>query len=269
MNQERLSLIDRIGLLTALVLLSFSLTRIVHSPQFFLSVNLFGVNLSYPININMIITFLAAGMTASGMNSIMQVHPEIGNSRTSQHWLIPTLTTFIIGFSLALFPNNTIWWAVFCVGALLLTLVFWAEYLVVSATSSGYTLARAGLTALAYALFLILLASLRFGGTRLIISAPAIFLAAGLISLRILNMDGIDRWDFPWAVGIGLVCMQLGAGLHYWKITPLQYGLILTGVLYGLTSLSVSTTEGIPFKRALTQPLIVVLISSVAAIFIK
>jgi hypothetical protein len=97
---------------------------------------------------------------------------------------------------------------------------------------------------------------------------PVLFLAAGLISLRILHLDGTDRWDFPWAVGIGIVCVQIGAGLHYWRLSPIQYGLALTGPLYALTMLSANIAEGIPLKRAVATPGIVIAAAWGAAVFL-
>jgi hypothetical protein len=100
------------------------------------------------------------------------------------------------------------------------------------------------------------------------VMVPAIFIVAALISLRILHLDGTDRWDFPWAIGIGIVCAQISAGLHYWPVTPIQFGLALTGPLYALTMLSVSTAENIPLRRAVLGPAIVLGLAWITAIFL-
>ena len=97
---------------------------------------------------------------------------------------------------------------------------------------------------------------------------PAIFIVAGLISLSILHLDGTDRWDFPWAIGIGIICAQISAGLHYWPLTPIQFGLALTGPLYALTMLSVSLTEDIPLRRAIVGPVIIAGLAWAVAIFL-
>ncbi len=136
-------------------------------------------------------------------------------------------------------------------------------------SAPSYGFARAGLTALGYALFLILVTSLRETGVRMFLLVPIVFIFAGLISLRILHLDGTDRWDFPWAIGISIVCAQIGAGLHYWPLTPLQVGLALTGPLYGLTMLSVSLAENIPLRRAVTGPAAIIGMAWFAAIFLR
>jgi hypothetical protein len=97
---------------------------------------------------------------------------------------------------------------------------------------------------------------------------PVVFIVAALISLRILHLDGTDRWDFPWAIGIGIVCAQIGAGLHYWQLTPIQFGLALTGPLYALTMLSASLAENIPVRRAATVPALIVAVAWVSAFFL-
>ena len=151
---------------------------------------------------------------------------------------------------------------------LLLVIVFLAEYITIDPSAPTYALARAGLTALAYALFLILTTFLRFSGARMIVMTPALFIFSALISLRILHLDGTDRWDFPWAIGIGIICTQIGAGLHYWPLTPIQFGLALTGPLYALTMLSVSIAENIPLRRAVVGPAIVLGLAWAVVIFL-
>jgi hypothetical protein len=84
-----------------------------------------------------------------------------------------------------------------------------------------------------------------------------------------LHLDGTDRWDFPWALGIALVCAQIGAGLHYWPLTPIQFGLALTGPLYALTVLSADLTENIPLPRAALVPGIIVGLAWVSVLFLR
>ena len=267
-NRSSLPSTDRLGVLTAAVLLTFALTRLIESPRLTLTLSLPGFYFAFPITLGTFMTLLAAGLTAAGMDWLTRDHPALGEKSNREHLLLPTLTTFVMGAPLALLANSSAWWVGFALGAVLIIAVCMAEYITIDPSSSYYALARAGLTAVAYALFLILAASLRFSGARMFLMAPALFLAAGLISLRILHLDGTDRWDFPWAFGIGLVCAQIGAGLHYWTLSPVQFGLALTGPLYALTMLSSSLTENIPLRRAMVAPIIVVGVAWVAAIFV-
>jgi hypothetical protein len=259
---------DRLGVLTATVLLTYALTRIVQSPEFRLSVQLPGFYFAFPLTLGTVMSLLAAGLTATGMDWLLHTHPALRGKPTVEHWMLPTLTTFVIGTPLAILPDGNIWWLAFMIGAFLLMLVFLAEYVVVDPSAPNYSIARAGLTALSYALFLILMTALQFTGARLFLLIPALFVSAGLVALRILHLDGADRWDFPWAAGIGLVCAQIGAGLHYWPMTPLQWGMAVTGPLYALTMLCAGLTEGTPLRQAAVGPGLVLLAAWGVAVFL-
>jgi hypothetical protein len=260
---------NRIGTLIASVLLAFALTRLIQSPRFTLSITLPGFYFAYPLTLSSAMTLLAAALTATGMDWLTRDHPTLGQKPNIEHLMLPTLTTFVIGAPLALLSNGTAWWVVFFMSAILLAGVFLAEYIAIDASAPPYAFARAGLTALAYALFLILATSLRFSGARMFLLVPVIFIVATLISLRILHLDGTDRWDFPWAIGISIVCVQIGAGLHYWPLTPIQFGLALTGPLYALTMLYASLAENIPLRRAAISPAVIVVLAWVTVYFLR
>ncbi|WKZ37714.1 MAG: hypothetical protein QY332_07185 [Anaerolineales bacterium] len=267
-NRSHLPSADRIGVLIASVLLAFALTRLIQSPRLTLTLSLPGFYYAFPLTLGTFMTILAAALTAAGMDWLTRAHPTLETKPNLEHLLLPTVTTFVIGAPLALLTDVRAWWIGFAFGAVLLVAVFLAEFITINPSAPGYAVARAGLTALAYALFLILATSLRFSGARMFLLVPAVFIVAGLISLRILHLDGTDRWDFPWAIGIGIICAQIGAGLHYWYLTPIQFGVAITGPLYALTMLSMSLTENIPLRRAVVLPVIILGIAWTTAIFL-
>ncbi len=260
---------DRVGVLIASVLLTFALTRLIQSPNLTLTITLPGFYFAYPITLGNLMTIFAAALSATGMAWLIYDHPRLAKKNNIEHLVLPTLTTFVIGAPLTLLPNGTAWSVGFAFGAMVLVGVFFAEYITIEPSAPAYAFARAGLTALAYALFLILATSLRYAGVRMFLFVPVIFIVAALISLRILHLDGTDRWDFPWAIGIGIICAQIGAGLHYWPVTPLQLGLTLTGPLYALTMLCASLTENIPIRRAALSPAIIIGVAWISAIFLR
>lgn len=267
-TRSQLPSTDRMGMLIASVLLTFALSRLIQSPGLTLSLSLPGFYYAFPLTLGSLLTLLAAALTAAGMDWLTREHPASEGRSNREHLLLPTLTAFVLGTPLALLQRSPAWWSGFVFGAVLLTAVCIAEYISIDPTAPSYGFARAGLTAVAYALFLVLVTSLRFSGARMVLIIPYVFIVAGLISLRILHLDGTDRWDFPWALGIGLVCAQIGAGLHYWPLSPIQFGLALTGPLYALTMLSVSLSENVPLRRAMISPILVTLAAWVTAIFL-
>jgi hypothetical protein len=82
-------------------------------------------------------------------------------------------------------------------------------------------------------------------------------MAASLASLRILHLRLSGNWEYAWAVGIGLICIQLATGFYYWPLSPIQFGLLLIGPLYGLVSLAINLGENIPARRAVLEPAII------------
>ncbi|MBI5354662.1 MAG: hypothetical protein HZB50_18625 [Chloroflexi bacterium] len=268
-NRSYLPSADRVGVLIASILLAFALTRLIQSPHYTLTIALPGFYFAYPVTLGSVMSILTAALSATGMSWLTRDHPALGEKSNIEHIMLPTLTTFVLSAPLSLLPNGTAWWVGFSLAAALLVIVFLAEYITIDASTPLYGFARVGLTALTYVLFLILSTSLRYSGARMFLLVPAIFVVAALLALRILHLDGADRWDFPWAIGIGIVCAQIGAGLHYWPLTPIQFGLALTGPLYALTMLANSIAEDIPLRRAVVSPAVIVSIAWVSVIFLR
>lgn len=260
---------DHIGVLTSTILLAYALSRLIRAPEFNLEVQLPGFYLLLPLNMSTAMSLLTAGLTATGMDWLLRGHPSLNNRRTFQWWILPTLTTFVIGIPLSILPDGAAWWIGFAVGGAFIFFVFLAEYIVVDADAPYYALAMAGLTAISYTLFFILAVALRYSEVRLYILIPALFLAAGLASLRILHLRFSGRWEYAWAVGIAFVCIQIAAGLHYWPLSPIQFGLMLVGPLYGLTNLAANLGEDQPAQRAALEPAVATALCWGMAVFIR
>lgn len=245
---------NRLGVLTSTVLLAFALTRIIRSPEFNLEIQLPGFFILLPINLTSVMSFITAGLAATGMDWLLRGHPSLHKRPTFEWWLLPTLTTFVIGIPLSILPDGAAWWIGFAMGGVLLFFVFLAEYVVVDPDSPYYTASMSGLIAVSYTLFFILAVAIRYSGARLYLMIPALFIASGLASLRILHLRFSGRWENAWALGIALVCIQIAAGLHYWPVSPIQFGLMLVGPLYGLTNLAANLGEDQPARRAALEP---------------
>ncbi len=244
----------RLSVLTATVLLTYALTHVIHTPLYPVSFSLAGWSLDFEINLNVAFAMLAAGLSAAGVDWLLRAHPSLQPGETVEHWLAPMLTALVVGIALATLPAGGVWWAAFGMGGLLLTAVFVAEYVVVDPADTRYPLASAALTVLAFALYLILAVALRASGARLFFLVLALFLAGGLVALRTLHLRLNERWEFAWTLVIALVSMQLAAGLYFWPLTPIRFGLILLGPVYGLTGLAAALAEGETLRRAVIEP---------------
>jgi len=269
MNEQRyLPNADRVGMLTSTVLLAFALSRLIQAPEFNVEIQLPGFFFLLPLNLTAAMSVLTAGLTATGMDWLLREHPSLRGRPTYQWWLLPTLTTFVIGVPLSILPTGTAWWVSFLIAGVFLFFVFVAEYIVVDPGAPYYAISMAGLTAISYTLFLVLSVVLRYGTIRLYILAPGLFLAAALASLRILHLRS-GQWEYAWSLGIAFICVQIAAGLHYWPLLPIQFGLMLTGLLYSLTTLAVNLGEDLPARRALIEPVLIMGMCWGLAVFLQ
>jgi ABC-type multidrug transport system fused ATPase/permease subunit len=260
---------NRVGLLTSTVLLAFALTRIIQAPGFDVELQLPGFLLTLPLNISTAMSLLTAGLTATGMDWLLRGHPSLNGRNTIEWWVLPTLTAFVISVPLTVLPDGAAWWIGFALTGTFLFFVFLAEYIVVDPGAPFYATSMAGLTAISYTLFFILAVAVRYSDARLFLVAPGLFIATTLASLRIMHLRLSGRWEFAWALGIAFICVQIASGLHYWPLSPVQFGLMLTGPLYALTNLAINLSEDLPTRRAALEPAIVTALCWGLAIFIR
>ena len=249
--------VNRINVLIATILLAYALTRVINTPDYIFSFQLANIDLAFSLNVNMAISILAGGLAATGVDWLLRGHPSIQPGETVEHWLLPTLLALVIGIALYALPAGYYWWIGLGMSAILLVVVFRSEYAAVDPGDTNYPLATAALIALSYTLVLILAVALRSTGVRIVLLAPALFITTGLVSLRALHLRLNERWEFGWALGIALIVTQLGSALHYWPITPVQFGLAVLGPVYALTNLAVSLIEGTRFRQAVIEPAII------------
>lgn len=260
---------NRIGLLTSTVLLALALGRLIPIQGFSLELQIPPLPFAVTLNLAALMNILTAGLAAAGMDWLLRGHPSIRDRGTFQWWFLPTLTTFVISIPLSALPDGRSWWIGFIVSGVFMFFVFLAEYVVVDPDAPYYTFSVAGLTAISYTLFFVLSIALSSSGARLFILLPALFIASTLASLRILHLWMSGKWEFAWSLGIGLACVQFAAGLHYWPLTPVQFGLLLIGPLYGMINLAINLGENISVRRATLEPSIVAALCWGLAVFIR
>ncbi len=259
---------DRLGTLIAAVLLPFALTQVLPPAELPIRLTLGDFFLDSSLTLIGVMTLLAAGVTATGMDWLIRSHPALHARQTVEHWLVPTLTTLVLGIPLAILPAGHSWWLALGLAGLLLAVVFLAEYITVDPTAPAYSVAGGLLTALSFAIFLILVSALRAAGPRLIFFAPAVALASFLIPVRALRLR-LRRWEFLWPLGIAWITVQLAAAFHYWPLSPLQHGLALLGPLYALTSLAIHLSENLSWRRAALEPILAIVLAGIAILVLR
>ncbi|MBT7074859.1 MAG: hypothetical protein HN922_08115, partial [Anaerolineae bacterium] len=158
---------NRISVLVATVLLAFALARLLSTSAYVIAFEILGRVIRLEFDLRIMVILLASGLTATGMDWLLRSHPLVEKKRRIEHWFVPMLTALVLGVLLELLPLGTLWWWVgFAVSGILLVLVFWAEYVVVSAGDTSYPVATVLLTVISFALYLILVLALRYANLR-------------------------------------------------------------------------------------------------------
>jgi hypothetical protein len=257
---------NRVSVLTATVLLAFAITRLIDAPDFGIILNVLGAQFSFQLDISAFMIFMAAGLTAAGMDWLLRAHPAFVGARRFEHWLLPALTALLLGITLYSLPG-VLWWAGFVVGGILLVIVVLAEYIAVDRTGALYAFATPVLVTASLLLYLVLAFALQTASARLLVLAFALFPAAALVSLRVLHLR-LGRWEWQWALGIGLVSLQIAAALHYLPLSPTRFALGVFAPLYMLIVLATNVQDEISPRRALLEPLFILAASVALAIWL-
>ncbi len=235
-------------------MLAYAVTPFIEFPARVLAFQLPGIYLSYTFGFSTLTSTLAAALAGVGTEWLLRLHPRYQAGSGARHWLLPALTAWVIGVPLVNLSVGLEWWAVFAFGGLLLSGVCAAEYIAVDPADPRHPPITAALTAVAFALFLVLAVALRGAGPRLFLILPALTLAVFLAALRSLYLRLGGRWVLTWPAAIALVVGQIAAGLHYLPLSPLQFGLVLLGPAYALTSVAVTLEEGRPLRSEWIEP---------------
>lgn len=238
--REALPDINRLSIVSAAIMLAFALTQLVSFPAQELSFTLFGILIEIKLDFSTVITTLTATLAAAGMEWLLQSHPkqaQIQNRWESfRHWILPVLTTFVIGVALKNFVGSGLWWIIFALGSFLLMAIFVAEYNVVDLGGAFSPLAIVALTALSFALYLLLAVSVYSTNLRLYLRVPLLGLGALMVISRSLYLR-LGKWLPGWSLVVSVILAEVAVGFHYLPVSPIQFGLALVGLGYGLTSI--------------------------------
>jgi hypothetical protein len=252
--------LDRISVLAAIILLSYTLTGLINIPPRVLSTQLPGFYLEFQINVRTIVSILVAGLAASGTDWLLREHTKSQNRRLIQHWLLPALTAWVIGVPLLQPDYGIFWWIGVFLGGGTIILVLMAEFTVIDPDDVYYTRASMGLSIVSYSLFFLLATTLKASQLRLFLLVPALTIVTALISLRTLHLRLRGKWAFG-PTGINaLIVAELTAAAHYLPLSPVAFGLFLLGPAYALINLFGNLAEGKSGREAFLEPLIVLLV---------
>jgi len=253
---------------SAVIMLAYVLNRFVEIPAQTVAIQIPGFFLEFVFNDSILTALLVAGLAATGADWMLRDQSGREHQLLFPHLFLPAVTALVIGIPLNQMDFGIAWWAGLTAGMLLLVMVFIAEYVVMDTQDTRQPFAAAILSAVSFAIFLVLATALRAAGTRLFFILPALILATWLVSLRSLNLRLHGMWVVYECMIIALVVGQLAAAIHYWPLVPIRFGLILLGPAYALTSLFSGLIEEKPASKLIAEPAIVLGLSWLGALFL-
>lgn len=260
--------IDHLSIVAAMIVFAYTLERFIDLPSLEISKQFPGLYLELSISVNLVISILVAGMTAAGANWLMHEHPAAQGKRVSVHTILPALTALVIGIPLSGIPVGIGWWIGLISGAFILVLVLIAEYIAVDQNDVQLPLASAALSAVSFALFLVLAGALRSSEVRLLYTVPILVLAAWLVSLRVTNLRLHGEWTIYESAIIAFLIGQFTAAFNYWPLNPIAFALVLLGPSYALVSLFCNLIEERPVRQVVFEPVVSLLIAWGAALIL-
>lgn len=258
----------RFSTIVAGILICYAFLPFMQVPARIISFPLFGILISLQLNFYNLISLITAVMAAAGMDWIMFDHPHRKDKNLLPHLILPALTAGAIGFPLGLLEPGAAWWIILALGSLLIALVLLSEYISLEPSDIRYPLALMVLSGTSYSLLLILSIALRSAGIRLyllLLLLPAIY---AFFSLRILNFRLGGPWRFQWSAVITVVVTQILIALYYWPLSPVRFGLLLLGPAYAMIGVAASLEENQNPRNVYLEPLIVLAILWILAVFI-
>lgn len=260
---------QKLSLLIATILLAFVIARFVQDPGLPIDFTFAGIYIPLNISLAAIIAVIVAILTASGTDWLLRDYQITDRGALVQHWVLPGLTAWVIGFPLRLLPISPLWWAGFASAGIILLLVITAEYVASNPDDIRQPFAAAGLIALSYMLFLILIITLRTTSLRLIFFLPTVGLSVGLVIMRALHLRLHGSWLYPQAVAGVLLVVQFAAALHYLPLSPISVGLFLLGLLYAYVNFVVNFSQTAILRQALSDSVFVIAVLWALALLLR
>jgi hypothetical protein len=259
---------ERLSVITAGILVCYASLPLVQVPAREASFLLFGIVIALRFNFFNVISVITAIMAASGMEWLLFDHPSREGQNSLPHLILPALTAAAIGYPLGLIESGAAWWVILALGSILVVLVLVSEYISLEPRDIRYPLAMMVLSGTSYSLLLILTIAVRSADLRLyqmLLLLPPIY---AFFSLRILNFRLGGRWRFEWTGVITLVITQVLIALFYWPLSPVRFGLLLLGPAYALIGIAAALEENPDLKKIFIEPIIMMGVLWVLAIFI-
>ncbi len=242
---NRVAPLDRLSLLTSLVLVGLTLTLILDLPTQRVAFSFLGSEASLTVSGAWVIAILLAALTAAGVNAIARQHPRV---HLAERWYIFILwllpATVVVTATMLLSLADVRAYGLYAlilvvfVGAFLVAVIV-GEYITIDLNDRWYSAARLAVNLAIYLVALILFATIYNWKLRSLFSSPAIGLAAGLLALELLRSSEAEFWrTWLYSAVVALVMAEVVWALNYWNLPALIGGAFLLIFFYALTGLA-------------------------------
>ena len=259
---------DRLSALTALVLLTYTLLRVVNLPTYEASVTILSFRVSLQLNAQLVLMSLVAALTIAGVDWLIELHPQkkTGWGRI-QHWIIPGMAAIGAGAIVSRIPQGPWLWLGLVIAAFLLVAVLVAEFIMVDPADPRHDYVALALTTMGYLLIIGLLFAMRVSSLRAVLAIPLTMLAGGALTWRWARMQPSGEGAVRYAIAVGGLLAQLAWGLHYLALDPWRAAMILGLGLYLGNGMTQSIEAG-DNSRSRMAELLVIGIAGLSAILL-
>jgi hypothetical protein len=251
---------DRISVITASILASYALLPFVQISSRQLAFTIFGILISLNFNFYNLISLITAALAAAGTDWMLREHVP--------HLILPALTAGSIGIPLGFLTVSPTWWIILGLGSILVLSVLVGEYISIDKRSQYFPIALMVLSAVSFSLFLIITIAVRAANLRLYLTAAILPIVYAFFGLRVLQLRFGGSWPVKWTAVIALAIAQFTIGMYYWPLSPVRFGLLLLGPAYALIGIASSLEESPALSDIYLEPLIMLGIIWLLAIFL-
>ena len=260
MIRNKISVVlSRFSIVSALVALSLTLIYFLPEdvPARVLSIP--GLQISFsPLQL---IPLFIATISFTGAYWVLISNPEIERKgwlvqQVLPNLVLPAINIFIFALILTQTNKSYEWWGILFTGVLTFSIILYAEYQVLKSNVSTNTIFTVLLISLAHALFMAFTIALRASISRIFLIIPAIVLASIFVSYRTIYLRTDGKFKSYWIYVVTFICFQFAIALYYLFLTPNQYGLILTAILFVSNAVIARIGQG-DRKRLYIEPLVI------------
>jgi hypothetical protein len=236
--------LDRLSLLTSLVLVGLTLSLILDLPSQRIELTFLGSEASLTFSGTWLIALLLAMLTAAGVNSIARAHPRIHLADTRYIfilWILPAL--IVITATIIVSLVNVDVYGIYALAAIALAgafmvMVILLEYITIDLTDRWYNAARLGLNLAVYLVALVLFMTIYGWKIRSLYSSTAITFVSGLLALELFRGSESDfRRTWLYGAVVGLSMGEIVWAMNYWSLSGLIGGAFLLIFFYAFTGI--------------------------------